>query len=237
MKAGIFAAGMGSRFVKAGWREPKPLISLQGKPLLGHVLERLVQAGIEEVELLLNGETAFDPVEDYVNRLPGDFRVHTSRKTTSTSYESFCFLMDRLGEPPFLLSTVDTIFPVDALEEFLKVQSYPSGCRLVLAATDFVHDEKPLWVETDEAGKVLALGESVRKKEAVTAGLYLVLQDLAGQAAKGPFSALREFLGELVGSGTEIWSKAFPMALDIDCPADIQVAEDLLKGVQVGSLA
>lgn len=237
MKAGVFAAGVGSRFVQAGWTEPKPLIPLQGKPLLWHVLERLFRAGIDEVELLLNEETAFDPVEDYVNGLPRDFRVHTSRKTTSTSCESFCFLMDRLGRPPFLLSTVDTIFPESTLEEFLRVRSYPSLCQLVLAVTDFVHDEKPLWVEMDNEGKVLALGESVRKKEAVTAGLYLVLKDLAGQAAKGPFSALREFLGELVESGGDVRTRGFPMALDIDCPDDVRVAETLLQEIRVGSLA
>ncbi len=238
MKAGIYAAGMGSRFVQAGWREPKPLIALHGKPLLGHVLERLFHAGIEEVELLLNEETSSDPVEAYVKQLPEGFRVHTSRKTTSTSCESFCFLMDRLGRPPFLLSTVDTIFPENALEEFLQVRSYPSQCQLVLAVTDFVHDEKPLWVELNEEGKILALGESVRTKEAVTAGLYLVLRELTtGQAAKGPFAALRDFLGDLVGGGGEVWAKEFPMALDIDCPDDIRVAESLLQGSRVGTLA
>ena len=68
MKAGIFAAGMGSRFAQAGWKEPKPLIALHGKPLLGHVLERLFRSGVEEVELLLNEESAFDPVETYVKK-------------------------------------------------------------------------------------------------------------------------------------------------------------------------
>lgn len=237
MKAGIFAAGMGSRFAQAGWKEPKPLISLHGKPLLGHVLERLFRAGIEEVELLLNEEPAFDPVEAYVNRLPERFKVRTSRKTTGTSCESFRFLLDRLGTPPFLLSTVDSIFPEDALAAFLRVRSYPPQCRMVLAVTEFVHDEKPLWVERSEEGKVLALGESVQKREAITAGLYLVLKDLTGQAAKGPFSALRGFLGDLVERGGEVWAKEFPMALDIDCPDDIRVAESLLEGSRVGARA
>jgi NDP-sugar pyrophosphorylase family protein len=232
MKAGIFAAGMGSRFVQAGWKEPKPLIALHGKPLLGHVLERLFQAGIEEVELLLNEETFFDAVESYVNRLPEDFKVHVSRKTTCSSYESFRFLMERLGRPPFLLSTVDSIVPEDTLEAFLRIGSFPSPCRLALAVTRFVHDEKPLWVERDEEGKVLRLGESVGKKDVVTAGLYLVLKELTGHPAEGRFGALREFLGALVEDGGQVWSREFPLVLDIDRPADIRVAESLLQGSQ-----
>jgi hypothetical protein len=135
------------------------------------------------------------------------------------------------------LSTVDSIFPEDALEAFLQVRSYPSQCQMVLAVTDFVHDEKPLWVERNEHGKVLALGESVRTREVVTAGLYLVLKELTGQATKGPFAALRGFLGELVESGGGVWAREFPMALDIDCPEDIRVAESLLQGSQAGALA
>jgi NDP-sugar pyrophosphorylase family protein len=237
MKAGIFAAGMGSRFVQAGWKDPKPLIPLQGKPLLGHVLERLFQAGIEEVELLLNEEPFFDAVEAYVTRLPESFRVQISRKTTKTSYESFCFLMDRLSRTPFLLCTVDTIFPQDALKEFLQLHSYPSGCRLVLAATGFVHDEKPLWVEMNEDGRVVRLGESVRNRESVTAGLYLVLRELSGQAAGGPYGALRDFLGELVTSGVEVWAKEFPVTLDIDRPDDLRVAESLMRNSGVDAPA
>jgi NDP-sugar pyrophosphorylase family protein len=237
MKAGIFAAGMGSRFVQAGCIEPKPLICLRGKPLIRHVLDGLFQAGIDEVELLLNAESAFDPVEKYMDRLPEGYRVRTSRKTTRTSYESFRFLTDRLGRPPFLLCTVDTIFPVEALKEFLNVRSYPSECQLVLAATDFVHDEKPLWVEMNAEGKVVGLGEAARTREAVTAGLYLLLKDCMGQAGSGPFRALRGFLGSLVEAGAEVWAKRFPAVLDIDCPDDIRVAESLLTGSRAGCMA
>lgn len=237
MKAGIFAAGMGSRFLKAGWKEPKPLIPLNGKPLLGHVLENLFQAGIEEVGLLLNEEPFFDPVELFVNRLQGGLRIRTWRKTTRSSCESFFFLMNRLGSPPFLLSTVDTILPENALREFLTVRSYPSSCRLVLAVTDFVHDEKPLWVEINEEGKVLKLGEAVSTKESVTAGLYLVLKDLTETVSQKPYEALRGFLGELVEDGGDVRTKRFPMALDIDRPEDIRVAETLLAECHGGDLA
>ena len=229
MKAGIFAAGMGSRFQEAGWRQPKPLIALHGKPLIAHVLENLFQAGIEEVDLLLNKEPLSDPVDTYVRALPEASRVRIWRKTTRTSYESFCFLMDRIGSPPFLLSTVDTIFPVDALKDFLVIRSYPSSCRLALAVTDWVHDEKPLWVEIGEEGKILNMGESVSEKESVTAGLYLVLRELAEPATERPFAALRDFLVDVVEKGGEVWAKRFPMALDIDCPEDIRMAESLLQ--------
>jgi NDP-sugar pyrophosphorylase family protein len=235
MKAGIFAAGMGSRFQQAGWRQPKPLIALHGKPLIAHVLENLFQAGIEEVDLLLNREPQSDPVDAYVRGLPEASRVRIWRKTTSTSYESFCFLMDRIGSPPFLLSTVDTIFPVDALKDFLEIRSYPSSCRLALAVTDWVHDEKPLWVGIGEEGKILEIGESVSAKESVTAGLYLVLRELAVPATGKPFAALRDFLVNVVEKGGEVWAKRFPMALDIDSPEDIRMAESLLHESRIGA--
>ncbi len=237
MKAGIFAAGMGSRFVEAGWRQPKPLIAIRGKPLIAHVLENLFRAGIEEVELLLNEEPSFDPVQAYVEALPESFRVRIWRKTTTSSYASFHFLMDRIGNPPFLLTTVDTLFTEEALKDFLKVRSYPSTCRLALAVTDFVDDEKPLWVEMGDEGRVRKIGESVSTRASVTAGLYLVLQELTPPSGRKPFAALRDFLGDLVGEQVEVCAKRFPMALDIDRPRDIKVAERFLEGCDGSLLA
>lgn len=105
MKAGIFAAGMGSRFREAGCTVPKPLVKLQDRPLVRHVLDNLFRADIESVDILLNKESSFDAVESYLLDVPEAGRIRTWRKTTTSSYESFCYIMDRLGDPPFLITT------------------------------------------------------------------------------------------------------------------------------------
>lgn len=229
MRAGILAAGAGSRFVEAGWEEPKPLIRIKDKAIISHVLDNLFTAGVENVDVLLNGEKRFDPVEAHLKKMPEARRIRVWRRTTRSSYESFCFLLERLEKPPFLISTVDSILAQEDLNDFLKVESYPVACSLALAVTDFVHDDNPLWVDLNQEGKITRIGDRVPDKRHVTAGLYLILRDLKNHAADHRFSALRHYLKHLTESGVSVWGKKFRVALDIDSPGDIQVAESFLQ--------
>jgi len=229
MKAGILAAGTGSRFVEAGWDVPKPLVRLGDRPIIQHVLDNLFQAGVETAEVLLNGHPRFDPVEAYLKGPSGAAdRIRVARITTRSSFETFSCLLERMGTPPFLLSTVDSNLDPGDLARFLRAGTYPPSCALALAVTDHVRDTKPLWVEFDAAGKILRLGEGVSERRYVTAGAYLVLQDLRGATAGGEFEALRYFLGHVVQSGRTVHARTFRTALDIDDPGDVRAGERIL---------
>ncbi len=228
MKAGIFAAGMGSRFVEAGWDQPKPLIPVKGVPLVGRLLENFFRAGIDTVEILLNAESKFDEVEKYLRRHPEASRIRLCRKTTASSYESFSLVAARLGPPPFLLSTVDGVFACEELQGFLDLGRYPQDCALVLAVTrNRGGDRKPLWADLSPEGQVLGLGPGARGRDFVTAGLYLVMGALP-EPAQEPVRALRDYLASVVAGPWKVWSGRFEQALDIDSPEDIRTAEGLL---------
>ncbi|MDR1516580.1 MAG: nucleotidyltransferase family protein, partial [Dysgonamonadaceae bacterium] len=49
MKALIFAAGLGTRLKPLTDKQPKALVSIAGKPLLQHVIEKLKAAGFDEI--------------------------------------------------------------------------------------------------------------------------------------------------------------------------------------------
>ena len=53
MKAMILAAGYGKRLRPLTDHTPKPLISIGGKPMIVHHLEKLAEAGIREVVINL----------------------------------------------------------------------------------------------------------------------------------------------------------------------------------------
>lgn len=48
MKAIIPVAGVGSRLRPHTYSQPKPLMPVAGKPILGFILERLIKAGVTE---------------------------------------------------------------------------------------------------------------------------------------------------------------------------------------------
>jgi dTDP-glucose pyrophosphorylase len=63
MKAVILAAGKGTRMGSLTQELPKPMLYVQGKPILQHILEGLLQAGVREF-FIVTGFRA-EVVEDY----------------------------------------------------------------------------------------------------------------------------------------------------------------------------
>src|SRR5207245_212345 len=63
MKAVILAAGRGTRMGELTNEQPKPMLKVQGKPILEHILEGLVSAGIREI-FIVTGFRA-EVIEDY----------------------------------------------------------------------------------------------------------------------------------------------------------------------------
>jgi NDP-sugar pyrophosphorylase family protein len=63
MKAVILAAGKGTRMKELTNELPKPMLKVQGKPILEHIVQGLIGAGIREI-FIVTGYRA-DAIEDY----------------------------------------------------------------------------------------------------------------------------------------------------------------------------
>src|SRR5207302_968891 len=63
MKAVILAAGKGTRMRELTNELPKPMLKVQGKPVLEHILEGLLSAGIREI-FIVTGFRA-EVIENY----------------------------------------------------------------------------------------------------------------------------------------------------------------------------
>src|SRR3954464_11057898 len=63
MKAVILAAGKGTRMRELTNELPKPMLKVQGKPVLEHILEGLLTAGIREI-FIVTGFRA-EVIENY----------------------------------------------------------------------------------------------------------------------------------------------------------------------------
>src|SRR6267378_1016660 len=63
MKAVILAAGKGTRMGELTNELPKPMLKVQGQPILEHILQGLLQAGIREV-FMVTGFKA-EVIENY----------------------------------------------------------------------------------------------------------------------------------------------------------------------------
>lgn len=115
MKAMIFAAGLGTRLKPLTDSLPKALVSVGGKPLLQHIIEKLKQSGFDEIIINIHhfGQQIIDFVEEN-NRF--DIRIEFSDEReklldTGGGIKKASWFFD--DNKPFLVHNVDILSNVD----------------------------------------------------------------------------------------------------------------------------
>lgn len=221
LQGGIIAAGEGSRLRADGYRVSKPMVPVEGRPLIDHALDRFRSVGIRRLTIVIND--ASDDCRQWLESNAGDFELDLVVRRTPSSYATFRLVAGRLRDAPAVITTVDSIMPVDDFTFFVKSASGFAENAMVLGLTEHVDDENPLWVTLDPLdGRIRQIGGS--NGTHVTAGLYwLPAQRPAGQAKD--FARLRGYLGWLVAERHPVYGVVLPCVFDIDRASDITAAE------------
>jgi glucose-1-phosphate thymidylyltransferase len=105
-------AGFGKRMRPHTWSKPKPLIQVAGKPLLGHVLDRLVPLGIDEV-VFITGWLG-EEIETYVAANYA-FQTHYVVQDELMGQAHAVYLAKEHLSGPCLIIFVDTVWGGDLL--------------------------------------------------------------------------------------------------------------------------
>lgn len=228
LRGGIIAAGEGSRLRQAGFPMPKPLVPVAGLPLIGWVIRNFVAAGITSPVIIVN-ERETDCVDWVTTRFP-DLDLRFIVKTTRSSLESFVEVATGLGPGRALISTVDAWCRPEDFVGFVEAAGRRPPGATVLAVTPFVADEHPLWVKLDGRGRITRLGGA--SGDMVTAGMYLVSEQVRMTSPPPGLERLREFLAWLGDQGTPLYGEVIPTVVDVDRAEDVAVAEALANAVR-----
>ena len=233
MRAGIIAAGEGSRFQRAGVSTPKPLLEVGGMSLMERTIRNLVAGGITEVAYIVNDAIA-EAVILRVQEMGLPVDLQPLVKTTESSMHSVHELGKAIGDQRFVLCTVDSIMVPDDATSFIGAFRQDTSLDLMLSYTDFIDDEKPLYIAVSEPGqRVTALGDEASSSPFCTMGLYgltpSVLPQLQ-QAVDQGVQKLRNFLGVVIqDSNKKVNGFRLSKAVDVDRPEDREVAEAFCK--------
>ena len=105
----VLAAGLGTRMRPLTDARPKPLVEVEGRALIDHVLERLEQAHIRHV--VVNLHYRADMLEAHLRALPGfDIRFSDERRTLLDTGGGIRQALPLLGAQPFFVLNTDSIW-------------------------------------------------------------------------------------------------------------------------------
>jgi len=232
MDFAVIAAGEGSRLVQEGETTPKPLVRLRGETLVTRLLHVFMDNGASSVSIIVNEEMT--RVQTYLKdvQLPVPFHLHI--QSTPSSMHSFYALSGYLRSDRFCLTTVDTIFREDEFRRYIDAFRADETTDGLMAVTDFVDDEKPLYVQTDADGMIQDFSDSPKAGcRFVSGGIYCLkrkaLDVLEAAMAEG-MSRMRNYQRRLVAEGLKLKAYPFSKIIDVDHVDDILKAERFLYG-------
>ncbi|MBR5744790.1 MAG: NTP transferase domain-containing protein, partial [Muribaculaceae bacterium] len=154
MNYAIIAAGEGSRLVSEGVAKPKPLINLNGTPMIRRLIDIFLSCDAEEISIIVNNEMT--EVREYLESLSLPVPLHLTVKSTPSSMHSFYEVSRKFNGGKFVLTTVDTIFREDDFRGYVEAFAADGDADGYMAVTSFIDDEKPLYIDVDDEMDITA---------------------------------------------------------------------------------
>ena len=211
----IMAGGKGSRLRSITNDEiPKPMVPVDGKPLLEYQVEALKEYGIKKIIMIVGhlGEKIMDHFKD-----GKDFGVdidYIVEKEPLGTAGAFYYLKDKTDAKDFLLVFGDVFFDIDfdRMEDF----HFKNAALTTLLAHPNGHPYDSDLIQTDDNGKVIGFDSKNNVRDywydnMVNAGMYIInreLLELVGEPVKIDFE--KDILANQVKNGANIYAYHSP---------------------------
>ena len=211
----IMAGGKGSRLRSITNDEiPKPMVPVDGKPLLEYQVEKLKAYGIKKIVMIVGhlGEKIVDHFKD-----GKDFGVEIDyifEKEPLGTAGAFYYLKDKIDAKDFMLVFGDVFFDMDfdRMEDF----HFKNSALTTLLAHPNGHPYDSDLIQTDDTGRVIGFDSKHNVRDywydnMVNAGMYIInkrLLDLVKEPVKTDFE--KDILANQVRLGANIYAYHTP---------------------------
>ena len=232
MNYAIIAAGEGSRLAQEGIEKPKPLVDLQGEPMIGRLINIMLRCNAQSISIIVNEHMT--EVREYLESLELPVPLNLVVKTTPSSMHSLWHLSHVIPRGKFCLTTVDTIFHEEDFKGYIEAFEEDNEHDGMWAVTPFVDDEKPLWVDVDSQMNITAFRDKAWDGATYVSGGIYAMTDSAfailDDCIEKGISRMRNFQRALVDAGFHLKAYSIDKIIDVDHADDIATAEAFLTG-------
>lgn len=230
MNYAIIAAGEGSRLAQEGIIKPKPLVELQGEPMIGRLINIMLRCKAQSISIIVNEHMT--EVRQYLEGLELPVPLNLVVKTTPSSMHSFWHLSRVIPQGKFCLTTVDTIFREEDFKGYIDAFEANDTHDGMWAVTPFVDDEKPLWVDVNDDMDITAFRDKPWDGARYVSGGVYAMTDKAftvlDNCINKGISRMRNFQRALVDAGYQLKAYSINKIIDVDHAGDIETANAFL---------
>lgn len=234
MNFAIIAAGEGSRLVQEGVALPKPLVDLDGRPMIRRLIDIFVACNAESISIIVNEQMT--QVREYLEKLRNELQVPLRLvvKSTPSSMHSFYEVSSVFpAGSKFILTTVDTIFRPDDFMRYAQAFQADDSCDGYMAVTEFIDDEKPLYIDVDGNDIITAFrDEPFDGVKYISGGIYGLTTpaiSILEECMANGVSRMRNYQRALVAAGLRLRAYNLGKIIDVDHAGDIATARQFLS--------
>ncbi len=182
MKAMVLAAGLGTRLKPLTQNKPKALVEVNGKPLIDHVLEKLVASGFNQI--VVNVHHFARELTDYLRNKDFEAEINISDETENLLNTGGGILKAKKflqGDEPFLVHNVD-IFSNINLKELMQFHKKMNPMATLAvgnrnSSRKFLFDERMQlagWRNLKTGETILANPSKENLKELAFTGIHVI---------------------------------------------------------------
>lgn len=226
MNYAIIAAGEGSRLVQEGVKYPKPLVRLNGVPMIKRLIDIFMRNNPTSLSIIVNEQMT--EVRQYLESLTLPVPLRLVVKSTPSSMHSFWEVSRGFEEGKFCLTTVDTIFREDEFARYIEAFEADDSADGYMAVTSFIDDEKPLYIDVDASMDITAFRDApfhgVRYISGGVYGLTAPALKVLAECMDRGVSRMRNYQRALVDAGLSLRAWPIDKIVDVDHAGDIATA-------------
>ena len=231
MNYAIIAAGEGSRLRQEGFRSVKPLVKVCSEYLVERLIRIFKNNSARSISIIINEESV--ELKQFLDSRDWQVKINLIVKSTPSSLHSFWNIINRTGINECCLTTIDTIFNEKVFQKYISYFQKHKDIDALMGTTKYIDDEKPLYVQTDEQGSILAFCDENTNNSIsqVSAGVYCLRQKSikkVDDCINSNISRMRNYQRSLIEANLNIKSFDLGKAIDIDHVEDIKKAENLI---------
>ncbi len=228
----ILAAGNGSRLSSLS-PLPKPLVTVETRPLLDRILGAVVAAGLARAWIVL-GHGA-DSIERHRFSCNGSLEIGWIRNPRYSQPNGLSLLCaEHQVRAPFLLLMADHLFEVATLQRFLQQPCPDNGAVVAVdRKLDAVYDLSDATKVLSKRSTLQAIGKHLREYDSIDTGMFLCshaafasMRDSAGRGRE----SLSEGIATLSRLGSvRTWDIGPGRWIDVDTPEAHEEAERMIQ--------
>ncbi|WP_313271044.1 NTP transferase domain-containing protein [Sphingobacterium sp.] len=227
----IIAAGEGSRLKEEGVDLPKPLLTLNGVPMIARLIRIFADQGAPVVHIIINNHSP--ELKAYLTEENFDVPISLIIKDTPSSLHSFHALIE--ANPDWeacCLTTTDTIFKEEDFASYLHGFRAAVHADAYMGITPFIDDESPLYVKTDQHQNILSFQDQHTEDiQYVSGGIYGLRKnaiELVKRSVEEGNTRMRNYQRDLLLNHLNVKGHIFGKVVDVDHLKDKEMAEAFL---------